>query len=104
MASCLYAREFDYKPAVRARAIDHIRIPGEYNHYGLTGGPSRFVGFDEWSSLSWLRFVYTHFKSCDQSLDKTIFDFSNIFHAMQSCAINAKSSTILKKLPMGMVT
>ena len=49
-----------------------------------------------------LRFVYTHFKSCDQSLGKTSFDFSNIFHAMQSCAINAKSSMIAE-LPMGMV-
>ena len=38
-----------------------------------------------------LRFVYTHFKSCDQSLDKTPFDFSNIYGAMQSCAMNAKS-------------
>ena len=44
-----------------------------------------------------VRFVYTYFKSCDQSLDKTSFDFSNIFHAMQICAMNAKSS-------MGMVT
>ena len=50
-----------------------------------------------------LRFVYTHFKSCDQSLDKTSFDVSNIFHAMQSCATNAISSIILK-LPMGMAT
>ena len=30
-----------------------------------------------------LRFVYTHFKSCYQSLDKTPFDFSNIVRAMQ---------------------
>ena len=46
----------------------------------------------------------THFKSsCDQSLDKTSFDFSNIFHAVRSCAMNAKSS-IIPKLPMGMVT
>ena len=43
-----------------------------------------------------LRFVYTHFKSCDQSLDKTSFEFSNIFHAMQSCAMNTKSSIIAK--------
>ena len=49
-----------------------------------------------------LRFVYTHFKSCDESLDKTSFDFSNKFHATQSCAMNAKSS-IIPKLPMGMV-
>ena len=49
-----------------------------------------------------LRFVYTHFKSCGQSLDKTSFDFSDKFHAMQSCAMNAKSS-IMPKLPMGMV-
>ena len=50
-----------------------------------------------------LKFVYTHFKSCDQSLDKTPVDFSNIFHAIQSCAMNAKSS-IIPKLPMGMIT
>ena len=49
-----------------------------------------------------LRFVYTHFKSCDQSLDKISFDFSNIFHVMQRRAMNAKSS-IIPKLPMGMV-
>ena len=49
-----------------------------------------------------LRFVYTHFKSYDQSLDKTSFDFSDKFHAMQCCAMNAKSS-IIPKLPMGMV-
>ena len=29
-----------------------------------------------------LTFVYTHFKSCGQSLDKTSFDFSNKYHAM----------------------
>ena len=50
-----------------------------------------------------LRFVYTHFKSCDQSLDKISFEFSYIFLAMQSCAMCAKSRTILK-LPKGMVT
>ena len=38
---------------------------------------------------------YTHFKSCNQSLDKVSFDFSNILHAMQSRAMNAKSSMIL---------
>ena len=47
-----------------------------------------------------LRFVYNHFKSCDQSLDKISFDFSYIFLAMQSCAMCAKSRTILK-LPKG---
>ena len=35
---------------------------------------------------------YTHFKSCDQSLDKTSCDFSNIFRAMQSCVMSATSS------------
>ena len=54
------------------------------------------------NSQNQLRFVYTHFKSCGQSLDKTSSDFSDIFHAMQSCAMNAKSS-IIPKLPMGMV-
>ena len=43
-----------------------------------------------------LTIVYTHFKSCDQSLDKTFFDFPNILRARQSCATNAKSSIILK--------
>ena len=38
-----------------------------------------------------LRVVCTHFKSCDESLDKTSFDFSDIFRTMQSCAMNAKS-------------
>ena len=42
-----------------------------------------------------LRFVYTHFKSCDQSRDETSFDFFYIFRAMQSYAMNAKSSIIL---------
>ena len=37
-----------------------------------------------------LSFDYTHFKSSDQSLDKTSFDFSDKFHALQSCAMNAK--------------
>ena len=46
---------------------------------------------------NWLRFVYTHFKSCDQSLDEISFD------SMQSCAMCAKSRTI-RKLPKGMVT
>ena len=50
-----------------------------------------------------LRFVYSHFKSCDQSLDKIYFDFSYIFRAMQSCAMCTKSKTIFK-LPKGMVT
>ena len=49
------------------------------------------------------RFVYTHFKSRDQPLDKSSFDFSNIFQAMQSCAMCAKSRSILK-LPKSMVT
>ena len=50
-----------------------------------------------------LRFVYTHFKSCDESLDKTSFDFSDIFRVMQSCAMNAKSRIMLK-FPKSMVT
>ena len=37
-----------------------------------------------------LRFAYTHFKSCDQYLDKTSVDFSNIFRVMHSCTMNAK--------------
>ena len=47
------------------------------------------------------RFVYTHFKSCDQSLDKTSFDLSSIFRAMQSYAMCAKSSIMLKLLKSG---
>ena len=66
------------------------------------------------------RLVYTHFKSCDQSLDKVSFDFSNIFHAIQSSAMDARIGivpklpiqssamnakiNIIPKLPMGMVT
>ena len=49
------------------------------------------------------RFVYTNFKSCDQSLDKTSSDFSDIVCAMQSHAMSPKSSTILK-LRTSMVT
>ena len=52
--------------------------------------------------LNRLRFVSTRFKSCGRSRDKTSFDFSDKFHAMQCCAMNAKSS-IIPKLPMGMV-
>ena len=37
-----------------------------------------------------LRFVHAHFKSCDQSHEKTCFDFSNIFRALQGCAMSAK--------------
>ena len=36
-----------------------------------------------------LRFVYTHFRSGDQSLGETSFEFLNIFPAMLSCAVNA---------------
>ena len=50
-----------------------------------------------------LRFIYTHFKSCDQSLDKTSFELANIFHAMQSYAMNAKNGVILT-LHKSMVT
>ena len=50
-----------------------------------------------------LRFVYTQFKSSDQSLDKTSFDFFNMFRAMKSCVMNAKSRIILKR-PKSMVT
>ena len=45
---------------------------------------------------SQLTFVDTHFKSCDPFLDKTSFDFSNIFRAMQSCARSVKGSIILR--------
>ena len=48
------------------------------------------------------RFVYTHFKSSDQSIDKTSFAVSNIFRAMRSCVMSAKSRIILK-LPKIMV-
>ena len=64
---------------------------------------SRHILFEiDFNRQNQLRFVYTHFKSCDQSLDKTSFDFSDKFHAMQSCAMNAKSSMI-PNLPMGLV-
>ena len=46
------------------------------------------------------RFVY---ESCDPSPDKSSFDFADIFHAMQNCAINAESRIILR-LPKSMVT
>ena len=49
-----------------------------------------------------LRFVHTHFKSCDQSLDKTPFDFTTTLRTMQSCAMNTKSRIILK-LPKSLV-
>ena len=44
------------------------------------------------------RYVYTHFKSCDQSIDKTLFDFSYIIGATSE-----KCTTILK-LSKSMVT
>ena len=50
-----------------------------------------------------LRFAYIYFKSRDQFLNKTSFDFSNVFHAMQSCAMGAESS-IIQKLSMCVVT
>ena len=50
-----------------------------------------------------LRFVYTHFKSCDQSPDETSFDFSYTFRAMQSYAMNAKNS-IIPNFPKRMIT
>ena len=42
--------------------------------------------------------------SRDQSLDKTSFEFANIFQAVQSCAISAKSIIIILKLPKSMIT
>ena len=41
-------------------------------------------------------------RQSNQSLDKAPFNFSNIFRAMQSCAMNAKSR-IIPKLPKSMV-
>ena len=35
-----------------------------------------------------LGFVYEHFDSCDQFLVKSIFDFSNIFRVLKSCAVS----------------
>ena len=43
-----------------------------------------------------LRYVYTHFKSCDQSVDKASFYLSYIFCAMQTFAMSAKNSIIPK--------
>ena len=42
-------------------------------------------------------------QSSDQSLDKTSFDFFNIFHVMAICAMNAKSR-IKPKHPKSMAT
>ena len=50
-----------------------------------------------------LRFAYSHFMPCDQSLDKTSLNFSNTYSAMQRCAMSGKRSIILK-LPKGMLT
>ena len=50
-----------------------------------------------------LWFVYIHFTSCDQSLDKASVEFRYMLRAMQSCAMNTKSSITLK-LPKSMVT
>ena len=41
-------------------------------------------------SQNQLRFFYTHFKSEDHSIDKTSFEFCNIFRATKTCAMNAK--------------
>ena len=44
------------------------------------------------------RLVYTHVKSGDQSLDKTSFDFFNVFRAKFCIVMNAKSSITLYPL------
>ena len=51
-----------------------------------------------------LSIVFTHFKSCDQSLDQTSLDLSNIFRGMQCCAMSALSSIIILQIPKRMVT
>ena len=43
-----------------------------------------------------IRFVYTHFNSCDRCIGKTFFYFSKVFRVMQSHVMSAKSSMILK--------
>ena len=63
----------------------------------------RIINIPNFNRPNWLRLVYTHFRSCDHSLDKTSFDFSNKVRAMLSCAMNAKSSIKLK-LPKSMFT
>ena len=55
------------------------------------------LSFGNLNRQNWLRFVCKHFKSGDQSLEKTSFDFPNIFRAMQSCAMNVKSRIINKE-------
>ena len=74
------------------------------NGYSLLSGvESRVSLIKLCNRKSWLTFVYTQSKSCDHSLDKTSFDFSNIFRAMQSSDMSGKSSIILK-LPRSVLT
>ena len=40
-------------------------------------GNNGLLGVSSVYRLNRLTFAYTHFKSCDRSLDKTSFDFSN---------------------------
>ena len=72
-----------YRPVFRKITFSILYLSNAYNRLGL---------------------VLAHFMSCDPiSLDNTSFDLSNMFHNMQSCAIGANSSTILK-LSIIMVT
>ena len=41
-------------------------------------------------------FVYTYVKSSDHSVDETFLELSDILRAMKTCAMNAKSSVILR--------
>ena len=86
-------------PMTDARSILHQAI--YYNVLVQDFFPV-FVQDFERSALSetnfhYAGFVYTHFKSCYQSLHKKSFDFPDIFHAMNSYApLSPKSSMILK--------
>lgn len=45
-----------------------------------------------------MRFVYTSFKSSDQSNDKISFEIFNIFRVKKACAMNAKGSIIPRRM------
>ena len=75
-----------------------------FGYPGLDAGlnTSRFGGdiaipIDETRRI-FLRLVYATSNQAIKPLDKTSFQFYNLFHTMKTCAMNAKSS-IIQKFP-----
>ena len=45
------------------------------------------------------RLVYATSSQVIKTLDKTSFQFHNLFHTMKTCAMNTKSSIVVQKFP-----